>query len=513
MEKDNAFRSLLFARGYLLTSNPNNVAEEIGVLSDWKKRKLRSFTLFTHPESDFHVYEVEKRTWLLIGHAFDPWEKIAGEKQILEGLSQAYADSEEQFYHALDRLTGRFALYCIKNDGGGFVVQDAVGLKNVYFLNNQDEIWFASHSQLLADIHRLQQDPDIHRMVNSFFYGIGIRHLPGIHSPFREISMVSANTLLHFPSFQRKRFFPRNENLQSNDLDGLAQQIGEPMRRSFDLLVQKKKLALSLSIGTDSRVTFSASKEHQSNIHYFSYISDTEEKRDATKAAKMCQELGMKHHLYSVPVEEIKQKDDLNDFIDLLNQNSAHIRNPTITEICKLYYLYNNFPKGLMEVKTPISEIGRAIYCKKTGRKKMPDKLKPRNMSNLYKRNMFDRKSLKFMDSAFNQFIKATNFGENFYNYEEHDLFYWEHRNTAWASLANQDHDIIHDMTSIFNNREILKLFLATSRKHRISDDLHREVIRYLWPDALKIPLGKSPTIKDKVRKVGERVFFAVNRF
>lgn len=134
-------------------------------------------------------------------------------------------------------------------------------------------------------------------------------------------------------------------------------------------------------------------------------------------------------------------------------------------------------------------------------------------MSNFYKRNMFDRPMLRFMDQAFLEYIETTAFGRDFYNYEQHDMFYWEHRNSAWASLANQDHDILHDMTVIFNNRDVLKWLLSPPRKDRIADRLHHAIIRYLWPEVLQIPLSQKNSPKAKLRKLAERTFFAINRF
>lgn len=501
---------LRFARGYLVAPRELHVEHE--VLRHWKRNEYGGFVLYSHPESDLRTRESEGGdVWVLLGNAFDPWNGLHDEGDVLEELDAGYRRGEEDFFGVLDRLTGRFVLFYFRGDGTGFAVQDAVGLKNLFYAESPFGPCFASHSQLLADVLRLPRDPDIDRLVRSYFYGIGIRHLPGLRTPFRGMRMLSANTLLRLPDLRVERFFPRGPYPESEDLQTTAKIIGDIFARSFDLLVEKKPLAVSLSTGTDSRVTLAASRAHSDKIHYFSYISDAAEEKDAFGAARLCQLLGIGHMIYRVPVEEMGVLTGT-ELSAILDHNSAYVRNPKPSERAKLHYLLEHFPMGMMEVKSPVSEIGRAIYCKKLGVDSLPERLTPRHMSNFYKRNMFDRPMLRFMDQAFLEYIETTAFGRDFYNYEQHDMFYWEHRNSAWASLANQDHDILHDMTVIFNNREVLKWLLSPPRKDRIADRLHHEIIRYLWPDVLQIPLSNTASPKHRLRKLAERIFFTINR-
>ena len=291
-----------------------------------------------------------------------------------------------------------------------------------------------------------------------------------------------------------------------------ARIIGDVFAASFDLLARKKPLALSLSMGTDSRVSLAASRAHRDAIHYFSYISDAAEEVDAVGAHELCRRLGIEHTIYRVPVDALGDLDD-SELSAVLDHNAAHVRNPKASERAKLHYLLQHFPKGMMEIRSPVSEIGRAIYCKKMGVDRLPERLTPRHMSNLYKRNLFDRGMLRFMDRAFEEYIETTGFGRDFYNYEQHDMFYWEHRNTAWASLSMQDQDVLHEPTVVYNNRDLLKWLVSPSRPDRIADRLHHAIIRYLWPEVLQIPLSQKTSPKQKLRKLAERAFFAVNRF
>ena len=479
----------------------------------WAQHRYAGHVIRIHPDADIHVLETDGGdTWLLLGHAYDPWKGEYDEGVLLEGLDASQRKSDGTFLETLDRLSGRFVLFHFRSDGTGIAVQDAVGLKNLFFASTPEGACFASHSQLLADALRLERDPDVDRLVESWFYGVGIRHLPGLRTPFRGMRMLSANTRLRLPGLTVERFFPRGPHPESDNLKETARIIGDVFAASFDLLSRKKPLALSLSMGTDSRVSLAASRVHQDSIHYFSYISDVAEEQDATGAHELCRRLGIEHTIYRVPVDALGDLDD-SELSAILDHNAAYVRNPKPSERAKLHHLLAHLPKGLMEVKTHVSEIGRAFYSKKLGVDRLPARLTPRHMSNLYKRNVLDRASLRFMDRAFAEFVETTGFGRDFYNYEQHDMFYWEHRMSAWGSLANQDHDVLHDMTVIFNNRDVLKWLLSPPRTDRIADRLHHEIIRYLWPETLQIPLSQKTSPKQKLRKLAERTFFAVNRF
>src|SRR5690606_16830220 len=128
-------------------------------------------------------------------------------------------------------------------------------------------------------------------------------------------------------------------------------------------------------------------------------------------------------------------------FDTILDHNSAYIRSPKSSGRAKLQFLAAYPPKG--DYRDQVSCLGGrpSLLLQEMGGQNLPDVLTPRDMSNLYKRSLFNWEMLKFTDHTFAEFIEMTGFGRCFYNYERHDMFYWEHRMSAWASLANQDHD------------------------------------------------------------------------
>ena len=227
-----------FARGFLIT--PEARAVELPALEGWTSHRHAGHVIRVHPDADLHVLETDGEdpsaplrtgTWLLLGHAYDPWKGEPDERVLLEQLDAGLRRSDEAFLDALDRLSGRFVLFHFRSDGTGFAVQDAVGLKNLYFASTPEGGCFASHSQLLADALGLERDPDVDRLVESWFYGIGIRHLPGLRTPFRGMRMLSANTRLRLPDLTVERIFPRGPHPESDDLTATARIIDVEVRR------------------------------------------------------------------------------------------------------------------------------------------------------------------------------------------------------------------------------------------------------------------------------------------
>lgn len=159
-----------------------------------------------------------------------------------------------------------------------------------------------------------------------------------------------------------------------------------------------------------------------------------------------------------------------------------------------------------------MSEIGRGFYYEKHGLKTMPDPLKPRHMSNFYKRNMFDRKTLKYMDKAFEEFINVTKFGEHFLDrYDESDMFYWEHRMSQWVAFVKQDFDISHETTIIYNNRKLMDAFMNFDIQDRIEDIPQTNIIEKLNQELYNLKISNDNAMKDNKRILLERVFFEIN--
>lgn len=500
-------QKLLFRRGYLFSSKKINETGNFPFYKNWSVTNIDNYYLYLHHDQEKYIVTRNNRTYILIGHAYNPWDNISDESKMLEICADAFEVSKTNFFSELSKITGVFIIIVI--DGTNvFAVQDSTGIMPLFYTENNENIYFSSHCQLIADICEFNMDPEMERLVNSKFYLIGIRHLPGLKSPFKQVKTLTANTYLESFPFKIQRFFPTKQ--VTAKLDNSLDIICDVLRNSMKLISEKFNASISLTGGTDSKMTLAAAKDFYKDFKYFSFISTAAEEKDALAAHKICEQLELEHTIYKVP--EINE--DIDDFeliVEIINHNAGYIKKHKDEELRKIVFLYQQ-NKIEMEVKSHISEIGRAFYYKKLGKSKMPYPLKPRHMSNLYKRNMFNRRTLKFMDDAFQEFIQITGFGENFNGrYDESDMFYWEHRMSQWASLVKQDFDISHDTTIIYNNRNLLDMFMNYDLLDRITDKPQKEIIMFLNEKLNALNISNDNAMKNKKRIILEKVFFEVN--
>lgn len=506
LDNNSQLQKLLFRRGYLFTSKKSDT-NKFPFYNHWLESKIGKYFIYLHEDQKKFIVTRNNKSFVLIGHAYNPWDKVSDENQILEICADAFEESKTRFFSELSKITGVFIIIVLEGTNI-FAVQDSTGIMPLFYSENNGDIYFSSHSQLIADICEFHIDPEIERLVNSKFYLIGIRHLPGLKTPFNQIKALTANTYLESFPFRVKRFFPTKQAKEK--MENPLEMICNVLKNSMELVSEKFNASISLTGGTDSKMTLAAGKNFYDHYKYFSFISTEAEKKDAIAAHKICEHLGLKHSIYEVP----ENNEDIEHFeiiSEIINHNAGYMKKHKDAELRKIIILYQQ-NQIEMEIKSHISEIGRAFYYKKLGKSEMPHPLKPRHMSNLYKRNMFNRRTLKYMDDAFREFIQTTKFGDNFADrYDESDMFYWEHRMSQWSSLVKQDFDISHDTTIIYNNRKLLDLFMDFSLEERIEDKPQKEIIKRLNEELFDLNISNQNAMKDTKRILLEKVFFEVN--
>ena len=511
LQNNPQLQKLLFRRGYLLTSEDISAENRAPFYGNWEKIRIENYFLYVHNDQNYFIQEDNNKTYILVGHAYNPWDNISSENKILEVLIQSESINKDAFFEELSKVTGVFAIFRIQNNEI-FAVQDSVGIMPVFYVDNLDksnEVYVSSHSQLIADLCNLTMDDNIEKLVNSKFFLIGIRHLPGIKSPFRELKALTANTYLRIPNNSIERFYPQQKS-NDKEYQNTMETICIVLRNSMNLIFEKFDASISLTGGIDSKMTLAATNGFYDQYKYFSFHSSVAEKRDAIAAHKICESMGLEHKIYVIPEnnEDIKNFDLM---LMILNHNSGYVKKYKDSEIRKIAYLFEQ-DEITLEVKSHVSEIARGFYYGKHGIKKMPNQLKPRHMSNFYKRNMFDRKTLKIMDDAFSEFTERTEFGKNFSKrYDQSDMFYWEHRMSQWAAFVKQDFDISHDTTIIYNNRKLLDTFMNFDLSDRINDIPQVNIIKALSRELYDLDISNENSMKKRSRILLERIFFEIN--
>lgn len=507
------YRDMLFCRGYVITTNDlEEFYQDHPFYGNWERVRLkhlpngRVLNMYVHKWQRFYVYESKELSLVLIGHAYNPFTSQHLELEILEDLASAYSKSRDKFLDKVGELTGVHVIIVI-NEEEAFILQDCCGLMPIYYGHISGDLYLSSHSQLIADLCDLVMSLQVEQYLSASFYKIGISQLCGIESPFAELTMLSPNTLLAIPQCEVHRFYPRTA-LHKADMDTMSF-IRNALRSSIEMCVLKWDCSISLTGGTDSQMTLASAKDFYDRLKFFSFVSSMAEEQDALAAGRICSGLGLEHVIYWIP-ENDSEITDFDVIASVMDHNQAYMRNRTGSDARKRAYLAQH-TDVVVEIKSHVSEVARAFYYKKLGKLTFKYPLTPRNMSNLAKRNLFNRRILKYMDDSYRRFIEVTDFGDFPQGFDESDMFYWENRMPAWGALVKQSFDVSHETTIIYNNRKLLEAFLSFDLEARISDLPQQEIIAQLNPALSKLNISNLNAMTNKKRIILERIFFEVN--
>ena len=481
LNEEEKYRSLLFRRSYLLTDAEIKDVESYPFYGLWKYRKYGNYSLFSHPLLGVYDYKRDDRVFILIGHAYNPYTSVIDENVILTSLAQAYSENETVFFNKVDELTGVFVLLVLNKSGEITALQDCGGQRLLYFGKVKDSVVFSSSPQLVADLFDLQPDFEIEHLLASKGYYRGSGFLPGNKSPYSELKRLGPNTLVEYNcvSFSIRRFFPREQIVMLKSDEEKKKKITE-MQRLFStnigLAIKKwDRVALSLTGGMDSKTTFANAKEWYKDLFIYSFASKNSEIVDADAAADICRRIGVKHHFYEIPETNVEVEDY--DFLKkIIEQNTSNICKLHPNEIRK-YIFFQNLDDFDVEIKSDISEIGRAYTSRKYYKVNIPRKLHPRHMTITQGRYFMEPWCMAYADRAYCGFMKETGLVDDIKGYSMHDLTYWEVRMGAWAVTSFASQEFFHEITIPYNNRNLLKMFLQFPEEDRINDLPHKALM------------------------------------
>lgn len=479
------YRECLFSRGYFIAENADFDAAAYPFYGLWKTETIGRFTAYIHKDQDYTVFKGGGTDFLLIGHAYNPFNGVYTESELLAQCAAAYQENRDAFFACINEWTGIFVLFAFGEVILG--VQDASGIKALYYGAPDGRLCFTSHSQLAADLFGLTIDPFVEKLVSNRFYNIGNRYLPGDYSPFQALKRIGANVYLlcdaaHNTSVHR--FYPvkpHPECKTEQECEAALQQAYQILHKNLEMIPKKwERCTISLSGGMDSKTTLACANGLYDKYSYFSFQSKDTEVTDSLAAHEICEKIGVDHTIYPIPANN----EDIEDFEDLkaiIVHSYAYVRGLADSEVRKHIYLYrlNCYD---VEVKSWISEIVRVFFERKYGLK-MPEKLTPRHFSIFQTRFFGTPGLLHKTDKIYKEFMQRFDLEGPKFNFEHTDLYYWEVRMSSWGMMVTQSLDMCHRITFPFNNRMLLDLLFSLPREDRKSDKMHNDLIKLANPD------------------------------
>lgn len=460
------FRDVLFARGYLFTdAEVNN--EAFPFYGGWQTEKVGGYYLLVHPKAKYYMLQNDQSTLLLIGHAYNPFDGLYDENEIL----RKYADAKDQLDY-FNQWTGVFTLIVIKAEGIE-VWGDCAGMQCIYYGIFEGHKFVTSHTALLESVCNIRQTDYVKSLVSYRFYPLFGNHLPGDISPYQSFTRLIPNhKALINEKITVSRFFPIAEYREygsADEIEAAEKQIAVLLQMSLTLITKKwERPAISLTGGCDSKTTLACAKGLYDKFQYFSYDSSDSETVDAKAAAAICDSLKLKHNYYLI-------SRDNNDFADfdiygkILSLNIGNIGEINPNDIRKrIFFLdQNDFD---VEVKSWVSECGRAYYNKRFAKKQFPKIPQPHYLTTLYKVLIGSGNLIRDTDRIFAEYI-ARYLKDNIHSYPWQEIFFWEFRMGSWNGLViTGEHKFSFDITIPYNNRLIIDLLLRMPMECRMHD-------------------------------------------
>lgn len=480
LDKDIKHREMLFRRGYLLSDIPVQNIDAYPFYGLWRELNLGSYYLYVQEKQTVYFAQKSGVYAVIIGHAYNPFDMTYQEEELCEHLLTAYQEGTAAFFDKVSEFTGLHVIVLI--DGEHIMAcQDACSLTGCYFGKVNGHIYVAEHPQLVADICSLKMDEKVQKLVVSKCYNIGNRHLPGNVTPYKELKRLGANTYLDFcVCFTIKRFYPvapHPEFTSVEDKERAVHRIGDLIHNGIECCSKKwDRCTISLSGGTDSKTTLACANGLYDKFSYFSFHSKPQELVDAKGAKMICDRLGLKHTLYTIP-EENSAFDDFELVKKILQHNTNYFVNLSDNEIRKFIYLHDLDGYDI-ELKSWASEVAR-VFLERKYQVKMPETLNERHCSIFQTRFFGHPLLLKWSDRCYYSFLREIGLQKPIFNFEHTDLFYWEVRMGCWGVSVISSQQLYHRVTMPMNNRKILELFLSMPHEERKSDKVHKDVMAY----------------------------------
>lgn len=510
VEKNEHLREYLFTRGFIFTNNQSINANEYPFYGNWKSFTFGSYILLVDEKINVFYKKNNEKIYILIGHAYNPFDGVYDEDELIENLFQ------NVFFDYFNQWTGVFTLICIY-DNKLEVFGDCAGMQANYYGIVNDNIYISSHAQLIGDICNLTKTKYVESMMKYKFWQMYGLFLPGDISQFSSIYRLVPNTYLSINCDLKEckitRFYPQKMIKcvsSEEEYYEIISQIGNILHENMNLISKKwKKPAISMTGGMDSKATLASANGLYDRFKYYSYDSMSGDKPDAKAAAIIAKAIGVDHKIYSIS-ENDNDFENIYEITKIMEHNLGDIGKVNANDVRKRIYFMNT-DKFDVEVKSWVSEIGRANYYKKFGKNKMPERLTPRQMTTMYKFFSYNRILAIETDKIFKKYIERVKF-DDIFNYDTSDMYLWEFRYGSWGGLViTSEHRVSYDITIPYNNRLLMELFLKLPLEKRIKDTPHYDLIKKLNPLIDETGITVTNYNETKKRMYMEKVYYIVN--
>ena len=430
---------------------------------DWIQIDILEFRLFCQPELEVTCEKYKEKEILLLDSLYD-WEiPEKTNKEILNELIKL--DTFEKCLDRLARYTGEYVLI-YRNGNKIYLLNDMGAQSEIYY--DTEYTTFGSQAKLIGKVIEIipHTESDAYNFYTSEKF-VEKKLTIGTTTKYKNVKHLLPNKYIDVDEKIVKRFYPTRplEKITTNDA---AEKVVRMMKGYIRAIAERKKIAIGVTAGYDSRVLFFASL----NVECKYFVNKNKQKKENHPDLIISKRLA---EMYGCPFEIIKNKDiaeELPDNVDL-----------PIFETHKAEKIYLNH----IYLGGGISEIARNYYG---------------SWNNLDANDLAFINGYNGISFVIDEYKKWLNDKRIFqrYGYNLTDMFYWEERIGVWGAKGRtmQNAIGIYGVTP-YCSRDLITTMLSTPRKDRnhYINKLYYKILLNMSKDALKIPI--NPMKKTKI--------------
>jgi hypothetical protein len=449
-------------------------------LEGWQYENLGEGHLYVHPDCELVGVRGTDKELFLIGYAINPYFPEKTSKEVLEDISKF--ESIEEIPKLIYSLGGRFVLM-IKFNGKFTFFHDACGLRQIVYTKHQGKLYAASQPLLLKEVLSLEKSPDYEAYFTSRYVKNSVEHyLPGGVSLYEGVFQLVPNHYIDSSDFIQIRYWP-NSKTKELSVNEAVKKISPLLKNSISAAINRYKMALSLTGGRDTRIMLGACREYIDKLFVYTlqYRNLTMLSNDLRIPQNLASRLGFQHHIIDC------RKPLTAEFAEVYMKNTdlAHLKD--WGEIA--HGMLKEYPPDRVSIKGSCTEIGRCSFYKLGKHTKITSGDRFFGIPSISAWSEIDFIKTRVID----WYEKAKNC-EEIFGYDLFDLFYWEHRMGSWQAQNQLEWDIVQEVFTPYNNREIIDTMLQVNARFRSVPELlfFNTLIFDLWEDLLAEPINPT---------------------
>ena len=466
-------RDLLFRRQFLMTPE---VCES---LDYWQYKRINHYHLYVHPDIQLSTATSTDTnvTVTLIGYIIDPHFPERSNTDIIDIIVN-FADSTEKVSDYLHSLSGRFVLI-ISRAKETLIFHDPCGLRTVYYMKYKGKIFIGSQPFIFKEVLPLKDGERLASYLGSSYVKADIEYwIPSGCSLYEDVYHLVPNHYLSFSTFEQTRYWPR-EKLPQKPVNEVVVEASDLLKKIIIAANSRFKLAMPLTAGLDSRMLLSASKSISNDIYFYTlqYRDLDFESADISIPKKLLQSLGLTHHLIDC------RKTVPESFRDIYQRDTSRAHMNDLGNIA--YGMSDSYPQDRVAVKGNASDIGKCAYFPFGIHEPIHSHEQILALVDGWQTQPFICDQISAWYDQASEVALETNM-------DILDLFYWEHRMGSWLAQSQLEWDIVQEVYTPFNHRELLELLLSTpvNSRNMFNRSLYIKIIKALWPEVLRQPIN-----------------------